>query len=188
MFDVPTQSADLALIEFAEQAGITLLFSHELTKGKVTRELIGAYSIESAARRMLEGTNLEPSFDSGGMTISLLERETLDKEITMKKNTPQRGILEQLIRAPLAFAVALGSGQVVAQDDEPALEEVIVVGSQIRGASISEALAVSVLDAEAIEAMGVDSGDELLALIPENGQNFFNEAENISGGRKLRPG
>ena len=182
VFDVPTQSADLALIEFAEQAGITLLFSHELTKGKVTRELIGAYSIESAARRMLEGTNLEPSFDSGGMTISLLERETLDKEITMKKNTPQRGILEQLVRAPLAFAVALGSGQVVAQDDEPALEEVMVVGSQIRGASISEALAVTVLDAEAIEAMGVDSGDELLALIPENGQNFFNEAENISGG------
>ena len=30
--------------------------------------------------------------------------------------------------------------------------------------------------------MGIDSGDELIALIPENGQNFFNEAENISGG------
>ena len=83
-FDIPAQSADLALIQFAEQADITLLFSHELTKGKVTRELIGAYSIESAARRMLEGTELEPSFNSGGMTISLVEKETLDQEITMK--------------------------------------------------------------------------------------------------------
>ena len=89
-------------------------------------------------------------------------------------------------RKPLAVAVATLSCAVsaysVAQDDETAIEEVIVVGSQIKGASISEALAVSVVGAADIEAMGVDSGDELFALIPENGQNFFNEAENISGG------
>jgi len=30
--------------------------------------------------------------------------------------------------------------------------------------------------------LGIDSGDELMQLIPENGQNFFSEAENISGG------
>ena len=70
-----------------------------------------------------------------------------------------------------------------AQDeDDETIDEVVVVGSQIRGASISEALAVSVVDAETIEILGVDSGDELLDLLPENGQNFFNEAENISGG------
>ena len=89
-------------------------------------------------------------------------------------------------RKPLAIAVAALTCAIpahsVAQDDETAIEEVIVVGSQIKGASISEALAVSVVGAADIEAMGVDSGDELLALIPENGQNFFNEAENISGG------
>ncbi|MDN3653927.1 TonB-dependent receptor [Thalassotalea ponticola] len=62
------------------------------------------------------------------------------------------------------------------------LEKITVVGSQIRGGAISEALAVSVINSDDIETMGVDSGDELLSLIPENGQNFFNEAENISGG------
>lgn len=62
------------------------------------------------------------------------------------------------------------------------IEEVVVVGSQIRGAKISEALAVSVFTAEDIELFGVDSGDELFDLIPENGQNFHSEAENISGG------
>ena len=87
-----------------------------------------------------------------------------------------------LRHAPLVAAIAFASSVSFAQDDDTPLEEVIVVGSQIKGASISEALAVSVIDAEAIEAMGIDSGDELLALIPENGQNFFNEAENISGG------
>lgn len=87
-----------------------------------------------------------------------------------------------LRHAPLVAAIAFASSVSFAQDDDTPLEEVIVVGSQIKGASITEALAVSVIDAEAIEVMGVDSGDELLALIPENGQNFFNEAENISGG------
>ena len=56
-------------------------------------------------------------------------------------------------RAPLAVAIAVLSATTFAQDDDTALEEVIVVGSQIKGASISEALAVSVVDAEAIEAL-----------------------------------
>jgi hypothetical protein len=59
----------------------------------------------------------------------------------------------------------------------------LVVGSQIRGASISSALAVSVVDAKDIEVMGVESGDELFQLIPENGQNFFSEAENFTDER-----
>ncbi|MYA35736.1 MAG: TonB-dependent receptor plug domain-containing protein [Gammaproteobacteria bacterium] len=89
--------------------------------------------------------------------------------------------MPKFTRNALAVAVAIYAGAVLAQD-ETEIEEVIVVGSQIRGASISDALAVSVVSVEDIEIMGVDSGDELLALIPENGQNFFNEAENISGG------
>jgi outer membrane receptor protein involved in Fe transport len=62
------------------------------------------------------------------------------------------------------------------------IEEVVVTGSQIRGAGINEALAVSVITTQDIDALGIESGDELLDAIPEQGQNFFNEAENISGG------
>ena len=66
--------------------------------------------------------------------------------------------------------------------DEPEMEEIVVTGSHIRGANITGALPVSVIGAEEIEATGVDSGDDLMQFIPEQGQNFFNEAENISGG------
>ncbi|MFC6441368.1 TonB-dependent receptor domain-containing protein [Bowmanella sp. JS7-9] len=66
--------------------------------------------------------------------------------------------------------------------DEAEVEKISVVGSQIRGGQVSEALAVSVFSAEDIAELGIDSGDELLDMIPENGQNFFNEAANISGG------
>ncbi len=80
---------------------------------------------------------------------------------------------------PFAFGGAFAQGN---SDESEEIEEITVVGSQIRGAKITDALAVTVISAEDIELMGVDSGDELLQLIPENGQNFFNEAENISGG------
>ena len=81
-----------------------------------------------------------------------------------------------------------GSTQALAQEPEEGeatdqeIEEIVVTGSHIKGANITGALPVSVISSEEIEAMGVDSGDELLQFIPEQGQNFFNEAENISGG------
>ena len=74
---------------------------------------------------------------------------------------------------------------VFAQDDASQLEnveEVIVVGSQIKGAKITGALPVSIISTRDIEAMGVDSGEDLLENIAEQGLNYFNEAEDASGG------
>ena len=42
------------------------------------------------------------------------------------------------------------------------VEEVVVVGSQIKGAKITGALPVSVISADDMDALGIDSGDELL--------------------------
>ena len=66
--------------------------------------------------------------------------------------------------------------------EEETIEKIAVVGSHIKGGRVAEALAVSVISAEDIGTLGIDSLDDLLGLIPENGQNFFNEAENIGGG------
>lgn len=81
-----------------------------------------------------------------------------------------------------AFAVAQGTKD---GDHNPAAkirEEVTVVGTQIKGAATTEALAVSVFNADTIAALGVESAQDLLALIPENGQNLFNDGENFAGG------
>ncbi len=87
-------------------------------------------------------------------------------------------VLAALLLTPFAAGNALAQGA----DDDEEIEEITVTGTQIRGASISDALPVSVLDAGDIEALGIDSGDELLEFMAEQGQNFFSEAENISGG------
>jgi len=62
------------------------------------------------------------------------------------------------------------------------VEEVITVGSQIRGAKITGALPVSVISASDIDGLGVADGDELINNLVEQGMNFFNEQEQISGG------
>ncbi len=98
----------------------------------------------------------------------------------------RKGTCFAVAAAALLFFVGTVNGlaQEVQEDqaEEEGIEEIVVTGSHIKGANITGALPVSVIGAEEIEATGVESGDDLMQFIPEQGQNFFNEAENISGG------
>ena len=83
------------------------------------------------------------------------------------------------------LSLLLCIGSLSAQEDAAnqssnEVEEITVTGSQIKGAKITGSLPVSVIEFEDIESLGVDSGDELLENIAENGMNMFNEAENAS--------
>ena len=81
-----------------------------------------------------------------------------------------------------AFAIiSLSVPLAIAQDADSDVEEVVTVGSQIKVAKITGALPVSIISSEDIDALGVDSGDELLDNIAELGQNTFNQNE-FSGG------
>ena len=83
------------------------------------------------------------------------------------------------VKTALAAAILTQAGFAMAEES---MEEVVVVGTQIKGAQITEVLPVSVISESDIEALGVNSGDELLEFITEQGQNYFSESENISGG------
>ena len=87
----------------------------------------------------------------------------------------------------LAYSLLVLPFVIFAQEEETdssnsEVEEVVVVGSQIKGASITDALPVTVLTADDIEALGVGDGDELIEQVVEQGLNFFNEQEQASGG------
>ncbi len=107
--------------------------------------------------------------------------------ITNTLTTFKKKPLITAIQSSIVSSLLLVSTQTYAfaqeeQQTEKEIERISVVGSQIKGAAISEALAISVVSAEDIEALGIDSGDELMSYLPENGQNFFNESGNIGGG------
>jgi len=93
--------------------------------------------------------------------------------------------LDDLLRTGLisaATVLLISSGLAMAQDDEEeVVDEITVTGTQIKGAKISDALAVTVISSEDIEILGIESGDELIDMIPELGQNFFSETDTAGG-------
>jgi len=78
----------------------------------------------------------------------------------------------------IAIMVPLYAGltaiAVHAQEDIPGIEEVTVIGSQIRGAQITEAVPVSVVGRDEIAATAAVSADTLFRSIPEAGDITFN--------------
>jgi iron complex outermembrane receptor protein len=71
-FDIPSQSADQALILFAQQANTTLLFPIELAEKEVTNSLTGKYTLELGLVKLLEGTGLYPVNDKKGLTVKAI--------------------------------------------------------------------------------------------------------------------
>lgn len=68
----------------------------------------------------------------------------------------------------------LSASGAFAQQDTPEIEEVTVIGSQIRGAQITEAVPVSVVGRDEIAATAAVSADTLFRSIPEAGDITFN--------------
>jgi iron complex outermembrane receptor protein len=71
-FDIPAQKADSALILFAQQANITLLFPLELAEKEISNALNGSYSIELGLVKLLEGSKLYPSKDEQGIIVKAI--------------------------------------------------------------------------------------------------------------------
>ena len=84
--------------------------------------------------------------------------------------------------ATLAILASAGMAAAQAAPDAAAaptdVEEVVVVGSQIRGASTTAALPVVVIDQDQIDAVGPASGDDLFRSIPQMGDVLFDPANN----------
>lgn len=73
-----------------------------------------------------------------------------------------------------------GLDQAQAADNRSADQgkDIVVVGTQIKGASTTAALPVTVIGADQIAATGAVSGDELFRSIPQEGDVTFNEGNN----------
>ena len=77
------------------------------------------------------------------------------------------------------FAVGLLNAQET--NDSNNVEEVVVVGTQIKGAKITGALPVNLVSAEDIAAIAADDGEDLFSNIAEQGINNYNQTD-FNGG------
>ena len=75
----------------------------------------------------------------------------------------------KLLKLALAALFIPFSVNILAQENTSDVEEIIVVGTQIKGADITGVLPVTVMSIEDIEALGVSDGDELVENLVEQG-------------------
>ncbi|WDE10232.1 TonB-dependent receptor [Thalassomonas haliotis] len=97
-FNIPRQRADLSLINFAEQADITLLFPLDKMAGKQTNSLSGKYSVMEALNILLKDTGLKTDISESGQ-LSILIDPSFERKNDMahyKKNKVASSVLAVL--------------------------------------------------------------------------------------------
>jgi iron complex outermembrane receptor protein len=71
-FDISPQSADESLIQFAQQANLTIIFPFSKVRNNTANALIGQFTVRQGIEALLKDTNLTAMFDdNGALTISL---------------------------------------------------------------------------------------------------------------------
>ena len=181
-FDIPEQRADLALIQFAEQAAMTFLFPFEEAILRTANRLAGEYTAEEAIVILLQGTGLEPEFSAtGALTVSTLpERPALpetaagEQEMSTRDTVRPSYFARFVTALAAAFSVSAGAQDVPAESGENVIEEIIVTASK-RGATSAQDLALSItaFDANKLERLNAVDFDEFIVQVP--GTNFIND-------------
>ena len=116
-FDIPSQSADSALTEFAEQADLTLVFPDELVRDRTANALVGEYSLEEGAAILLEGTGLIPSF-SNPIVLNITIDDTSSSGENAMNATKKAGLFAIIAGALSGGANAQEPGDGSAQTEE----------------------------------------------------------------------
>ena len=111
-FNIPQQLVSTALIEFAEQADLTLVFSNDLVRDKFADALRGSYSLQRGIDALLAGTGLAAKF-SRGVVLRILKTDEADDtdEADNREKT-----MKQKVGLIAAVAAALFGGTATAQD------------------------------------------------------------------------
>ena len=79
-FDINKQRADKALIDFAQQADQTIIFSFDLTKQYQANDLRGYYSIKAGLEKLLNRSGLSAVVNNSGQLSIKLNKH--DERIT----------------------------------------------------------------------------------------------------------
>lgn len=96
----------------------------------------------------------------------------------MERTSDKSHLKSKLLASAAMFVACMQPNSVLAQDAGQSeandnTETIVVVGSQIKGASVTAALPVSVVGEEQISAVGAASMDELVRTLPGSGNMSF---------------
>lgn len=196
---IPAQGLGPALQQLANERNVQLVYRSEVVGNRQTGGASGELTFEEALLDLLDGTGLtfkyledkaitivplstSSSFlqggDAKGSAQSLWERVRLAQGLAQEQAQPV-ATENPTTPAPTAASPATTSSAAPAAGE--VLQEILVTGSQIRGAAATDVLAVTVIGTEEIRSGGAVSGEDLYRSIPQAGDVGFN-TQTLRGG------
>lgn len=148
-FNIPVQSADISLTEYAKVTDRNVLFPFNEVKQYNTNELVGEYSAEEAISLLLQNTPLQATFSDRGNLIVKING-------SLKGNEPMKKTKLAAFFASL-FAVSASGAENTPNMNSASIimEEVMVTARKKSGAeSVQDVpVAITAMSGEKIEAM-----------------------------------
>lgn len=161
--DLPAGKAVDTLPSFAIQSGLQIIAPTDRLAGMRTPAMVGTYDVRAALRQFIRDTNLVIASDNGKVIV-LRDRKMAS---TANLHTASYTEYTQPSAAPSAPPAE------AAPEPAPAAD-IMVVGTQIKGSKVTEALPVTVVTKNAIISTAAVSGDELFRSVPQMGAITFN--------------
>ncbi|UTW45760.1 TonB-dependent receptor [bacterium SCSIO 12696] len=181
--DIPELNAAEALNLFAEQTDIVLLFPYEEASQHRANKVRGQFTLGQGLDALLKGSGLQGNLSTNGtVTISLA---TQNQNVEGRKKVPKKNRLTLgILTAISSFFVVSTSAEEANSEDTVVDEEIVAVGSHIRGAKTTGALPVTSLGKADLDSIGSVTTDELIAALPQaGGQNFNGESQGPNSAR-----
>ena len=164
-FNVPEQRVDLALTQFAEQAGITLLFPSDAIGDVMANRLVGEYSVSEGAEILLAGTKLIPTFKNMLVLNIALDPDSSNGETVVKK--PKSILAGAVLAGVLAGSNASAEEQSGTNaHNKGVIKEIVVTASKREESLMEVAQSIQYLSGSELEAAGVQNLDQIVRLIP----------------------
>lgn len=123
-FDIPPQQADGALAALGQQAGISVLYRHDLVKDYKAKGLYGRYTAADAVVVLLHKLPLTAEFNASGHLLVKANND-LTRGSNMNNKQPKKNILAAVIAFIMSPTVAIAQENTQSVDT---LEEVVVTG------------------------------------------------------------
>jgi len=188
---VPSAEARLAVKDLARQTRHSLLFQNAEVEAVMTSTIDGHFTLIQAIDAMFEGTKLTGGLtENGVITVSLRSVEPIKKPEENMNSLRRRSTLLGSVASVLVALTSPTLANAQSANDTggvaaPEKDEIIVVGTQIKGSDIAGILPVTSMSETDIEVTGATSGDELLRSIPQLGDVTFSEGKftGVNGAR-----
>ena len=166
-FDIDAQELPAALLQFGEQAELTVMVHHHASGN--TPGLQGEYTTDEALQQLLAGTGLEYRIKGEAIIVTRLQ---LVAELTPDPRTTKVPLLKRLGTAIAAAIFATSGAAAIAADDatadsnEVVIEEIVVTATK-RDTSLQDtAIAVTAFTTEDLYRQGIENFDDFARQTP----------------------